>query len=111
MKTFPQSTAAELARTLMCALCWASAGTACQRHPAGDHLNRYEDAERRGVLGRQLLAGIVARLDPAGPHVIVPDRRSCPRGHAADLMTAAEFEDWSADPADGLDDDDEDVSR
>ena len=42
------------------------------------------------------------------PHVIV---REPAAPHAADLMTAAEFEDWAADPAEGLNDDDEDVSR
>lgn len=71
----------------------------CQRYPAGDHLVRYEEAERRGVLGCRVLAAVAARLGSVGPHVIVPDRRSCPREHAVDFMTAAEFEDWSASPA------------
>jgi hypothetical protein len=109
METVSPITAAGLARTLKCPLCWAPPRTVCQRYPAGDHLVRYEDAERRGVLARQAVADVVARLDVVGPHVIVPDWLQA--GHAADLMTAAEFEDWAADPAEGLNDDDEDVSR
>ncbi len=56
-----------------CPLCWAPPGTLCQRKPAGNHLARYQDAERRGVLGRADLVSVVGGLVVIAPRVIVPD--------------------------------------
>jgi hypothetical protein len=73
METIAQTTAAGTVLAVMCTLCWAPPRTPCQRHPAGSHLARYQDAERRGVIGRQALAGVAGRLDVIVGHVIVPD--------------------------------------
>jgi hypothetical protein len=50
-----------------------AAGHAVPEHPAGSHLARYQDAERRGVLGRQAPAGVIARLDVIAGSVVIPD--------------------------------------
>jgi hypothetical protein len=73
METIAQASPATAARQVMCSMCWAPPGTACQQHPAGSHLARYQDAERRGVLGRQDLAAIIAGLDVIAGHLIIPD--------------------------------------
>lgn len=62
---------ADSARTVTCTLCWSPPGTPCQRRPAGDHLQRCQDAERRGVLGGQALADVVGRLEVIAPVVVV----------------------------------------
>ena len=44
------------------------------RAPArGDHLARYQRAERRGLIGREDLAAVVARLEVIAEHVIIRD--------------------------------------
>jgi hypothetical protein len=73
METIAQASPATAARQVMCSLCWAPPGTPCQRDPAGSHLARYQDAERRGVLGRQDLAAVIGGLDAIAGHVIIPD--------------------------------------
>jgi len=65
--------AAGLARSVTCTLCWTPPGTPCQRNPAGSHLARYCDAERRGVLDRQALAAVIGRLEVIAAHVIIED--------------------------------------
>jgi hypothetical protein len=37
----------------------------------GDHLARYQRAERRGLIGREDLAAVVAGLEVIAPHVII----------------------------------------
>jgi hypothetical protein len=73
METIAQASPARAARQVMCSMCWAPPGTHCQQHPAGSHLARYQDAERRGVLARQDLTGVIAGLEVIAGHVIVPD--------------------------------------
>jgi hypothetical protein len=73
METIAQASPATAARRVMCSMCWAPPGTPCQQHPAGSHLARYADAERRGVLSRQDLAGVIGGLDVIAGHVIIPD--------------------------------------
>jgi hypothetical protein len=75
METIAQASPATAARQVMCSLCWAPPGTPCQASPEGSHLARYQDAERRGVLGRQALAGVIGGLDVIASHVIVRDAR------------------------------------
>jgi hypothetical protein len=67
------SSPADIARSVMCSLCWTPPGTPCQCNPAGSHLARYCDAERRGVLGREDLAAIVGQLEVIAGHVIILD--------------------------------------
>jgi len=50
----------EAARMLPCALCWAPAGTPCQRTPEGDHLGRYADAFADGRISRPDMAAVFA---------------------------------------------------
>ena len=66
-------TAADSARSVMCSLCWTPPGTCCQRNPAGSHLARYQDAERRGVLAREDLAAVIGQLEVIAAHVVIPD--------------------------------------
>ena len=67
------ATAADSARSVMRSLCWTPPGTSCQRKPAGSHLARYCDAERRGVLAREDLAAVIGRLEVIAQHVIIAD--------------------------------------
>jgi hypothetical protein len=73
METIAQASPATAARQVMCSMCSAPPGPPCQQHPAGSHLARYQDAERRGVLSRQDLAAVVGGLDVIAGHVIIPD--------------------------------------
>ena len=57
----PARPPADLALAARCTLCWAPPQTSCQRNPPGNHLARYQDAERQGLLSRGAL--------PAGGHV------------------------------------------
>lgn len=75
--TIPRLAAAvtEDARRCPCPLCWVLACTPCTvSEPAGDHLARYQRAERRGLISRAELAAVVDGLDVIAAHVIVPER-------------------------------------
>src|SRR5947207_15462837 len=62
----------EHARSVLCPLCWARAGRPCTlTGPAGDHLARWLEAERRGVITRGQLAAVVTGLEVIASHVIV----------------------------------------
>ena len=63
---------ARAARLANCPHCWQRPGPPCTISvPAGDHLARYQRAERRGLITRDELAAVVARLEVVAPHVIV----------------------------------------
>ena len=66
--------AAEIARRLRCDLCWAPPGQACQRKPAGDHLERIIAAVRLGLLSRAELAAIVGGLTVIADCVVILER-------------------------------------
>jgi hypothetical protein len=53
---------AQAARARQCPLCWAQAGTPCQRKPEGDHLARFLDAYTAGKLSRAYLTMVLAEL-------------------------------------------------
>jgi hypothetical protein len=59
----------EAARLANCPQCWQRPGPACT--VSGDHLARYQRAERRGLIGREDLAAVVAGLEVIAAHVIV----------------------------------------
>jgi hypothetical protein len=66
--------AAALALLVVCGHCWAAPGVPCMfSGPAGQHLARYQRAERRGLITRAELAAVVAGLDVIAAHVIIPD--------------------------------------
>ena len=71
------ATAAELADAallVLCPLCWQRPGRPCTiTGPAGDHVARWLEAERRGVITRDQLAAVVGRLEVVAAHVIVRD--------------------------------------
>ena len=72
--TIPQSSATELVRLANCPVCWQRPGKACTiAGPAGDHLGRWQRAERRGLVAREDLAAVVAGLDEVAAHVIIRD--------------------------------------
>jgi hypothetical protein len=73
-ETIPQTASPqETARTVTCGYCWTPPGTPCQASPAGSHLARYCDAERRGVLAREDLAAVIGQLEVIAGLVIIPD--------------------------------------
>jgi hypothetical protein len=60
------------ARQANCPQCWQRPGVPCTvSGPPGDHLARYQRAERRGVIGREDLAAVVAGLEVVAAHVII----------------------------------------
>ena len=61
----PQAiTVAAQARLVNCPQCWQRPGKPCTfAGPAGNHLARCQRAERRGLIGREDLAAVVARLE------------------------------------------------
>ena len=72
--TIPQSPPAELVRLANCPVCWQGPGKACTiTGPDGDHLARWQRAERRGLIGREDLAAVVAGLEVLAAHVIIRD--------------------------------------
>jgi hypothetical protein len=69
----------EAVRMVPCDQCWQRPGLPCTiTGPAGDHLARYQRAERRGLLSRESLAAVIASLEVIAGHVIVP----APAGNA-----------------------------
>jgi len=59
-------------RLANCPHCWQRPGPPCTvSGPPGDHLARYQRAERRGMITREDLAAVVARLEVIAAHVIV----------------------------------------
>ena len=64
-------------RSLVCPLCWAASGRTCTiTGPDGDHLARWLEAERRGVITPDQLAAVVGTLEVTAAHVIVRDGAS-----------------------------------
>ena len=72
--TIPQTITVERVRLANCPQCWQRPGLPCTvSGPPGDHLARYQRAERRGLITRAELAAAVATLDVIAPHVIIRD--------------------------------------
>jgi hypothetical protein len=64
----------DLVRLANCPHCWQRPGRPCTvSGPPGDHLARWQRAERRGLIGRADLAAAVATLEVIAGHVIVRD--------------------------------------
>jgi len=64
--------AVERVRLMNCGQCWQRPGRPCTvAGPPGDHLARWQRAERRGVIGREDLAAVVAGLEVIAGHVII----------------------------------------
>jgi hypothetical protein len=59
-------------RQANCPHCWQRPGPPCTvSGPSGDHLARYQRAERRGLIRREDLAAVVAGLEVIAAHVII----------------------------------------
>ncbi|HEY1321689.1 MAG TPA: hypothetical protein VGF32_15640 [Streptosporangiaceae bacterium] len=72
--TIPQPDTVERVRLANCPQCWQRPGRPCTvSGPAGDHLARWQRAERRGSIGREDLAAVVAGLEVIAAHVIIRD--------------------------------------
>jgi hypothetical protein len=74
--TIPQPLVAiaDLVRMANCPHCWQRPGRPCTvSGPAGDHLARWQRAERRGLISRAELAAAVAGLEVIAEHVIIRD--------------------------------------
>ena len=70
----PRATVAvtDLVRLANCPQCWQRPGRACTvSGEPGDHLARWQRAERRGLITRADLAAVVAGLDVIAAHVII----------------------------------------
>ena len=62
----------DLVRLANCPVCWQRPGKACTiTGVPGDHLGRYDRAERRGLIAREDLAAVVADLEVIAEHVII----------------------------------------
>ena len=69
-------TVTDLVRLANCPQCWQRPGRPCTvAGAAGDHLARWQRAERRGLIGREDLAAVVAGLEVIAAHVIVGGAR------------------------------------
>ncbi len=67
-------TVTDLVRLANCPQCWQRPGKPCTVSGApGDHLARWQRAERRGLIGRDALAAVVASLEVIAAHVIIRD--------------------------------------
>jgi hypothetical protein len=59
-------------RLANCPQCWRRPGRPCTvSGPPGDHLARYQRAERRGLITRDELASVVVGLEVDAAHVII----------------------------------------
>ena len=68
----PLVAATDLVRLANCPLCWQRPGKACTvAGVPGDHLARWQRAERRGLISRDHLAAAVADLEVIAEHVII----------------------------------------
>ena len=64
----------ERVRLMNCGQCWQQPGKPCTvTGRAGDHLARWQRAERRGLISREDLAAVVAGLEVIAGHVIIRD--------------------------------------
>ena len=64
----------DLVRLANCPQCWQRPGRPCTVSGApGDHLARWQRAERRGLIARDALASVVADLEVIAGHVIIRD--------------------------------------
>jgi len=62
----------DLVRLANCPQCWQRPGRPCTvAGPAGDHLARWQRAERRSLISREDLAAVVAGLEVIAAHVII----------------------------------------
>ena len=70
----PPVAAVDLVRLANCGHCWQRPGRPCTVSGApGDHLARWQRAERRGLVGREDLAAVVTGLEVIAAHVIIRD--------------------------------------
>jgi len=61
-------------RLANCPHCWQRPGRPCTvTGSPGDHLARWQRAERRGLIGREDLAAVVDGLEAVAGHVIIRD--------------------------------------
>ena len=62
----------EVVRLANCPQCWRRPGVPCTvSGPPGDHLARWQRAERRGLISREDLAAVVAGLEVIAAHLII----------------------------------------
>lgn len=70
-------TVAEHVRCLPCTSCWARVGQPCAvtapPREFADHLRRYLDAERGGLITRAELLDVLAPLDAIACTVVIPE--------------------------------------
>lgn len=68
------ATIVDAVRLANCPHCWQRPGLPCTIvSAAGDHLARWQRAERRGLIGREDLVAVIAGLEVIAGHVIIRD--------------------------------------
>jgi len=68
----PRVAVTDLVRLANCPMCWQRPGKPCTLAGVpGDHLARWQRAERRSLIAREDLAAAVAGLEVIAAHVIV----------------------------------------
>ncbi len=75
-KTIPQASGSPLraVRTGSCTLCGARSGRPCQRRPRADHVQRWLDAYRAGLITKAVLAEAVSAVTIITRWQVVPER-------------------------------------
>jgi hypothetical protein len=67
------SSPAQEVRRVRCSLCWAPPGEPCQRRPRADHLQRWLDAYRDGLLSKAELGQAISALVIITRWQVVPE--------------------------------------
>ncbi len=68
----PRVAVTDLVRLANCPMCWQRPGKPCTLAGVpGDHLARWQRAERRGLIAREDLAAAVTDLEVIAAHVII----------------------------------------
>ncbi|MGO9081702.1 MAG: hypothetical protein ACLQDY_22100 [Streptosporangiaceae bacterium] len=65
---------AEAVRAIRCTLCFAPPGRACQEHPRADHVQRWLDACRAGLVGKAEVGEAVSAVTIITKWQVVPER-------------------------------------
>ena len=66
----------DLVRLANCPQCWQRPGKPCTvSGPPGDHLARWQRAEKRGLIRCEDLTAVVAGLEVIAAHVLIRDAR------------------------------------
>ncbi|MGO9078140.1 MAG: hypothetical protein ACLQDY_03750 [Streptosporangiaceae bacterium] len=69
-----QEAPAEAVRAVRCSLCWAPPGRACQERPRADHVQRWLDACRAGLVSKAGVGEAVSAVMIITRWQVIPER-------------------------------------